>query len=697
MRLSAYDMIEVIYVFEPLGAPMGDHQVRGVNVTFRAQRQGELELREVSSRVLSLYVMTPQMFWEKREEFARILAVKSSQESSVRVFLAEDSLRPATIRVRKKIAALSWNAAIAGDLHAPYGFNQFVNELNKACIQSFLLANQNVFQSVMDFREAEAKSIHEIGLAMMLGQSSSDELLRLVLEKAIDLAMADAGFLLLRENLLAEPLQAENNVRMLRKAGTRFVQKYRICKSQNVKLEAVLMDPQKSEFTSLVVNRGDAISWLRGTLPVFHTIGDMGFPSVELPMPELEYDRRTYDVKSFCVFPLRTPSCEVIGLILLLNRRTSTEVFCDNIVDLENNVSGFSTHDVNILGALANQAGVSIDHARLYRDMKNLFESFVQASVFAIESRDPTTKGHSERVAAMTVGLAEAVNRVTDGPYASIIFNPSQIYEIKYASLLHDFGKIGVQEPVLRKEKKLFPHELSEIRSRFSVIETRLRLNLLEAYVEGLMKKGQAPNEIDMARIHSEMDRVASDFADFWAIVCDTNEPNVVNQDAFQKIASIAAQKILVGNEELSMLTESEIKKLSLRRGSLSAEERKEIESHVNHSYRFLTQIPWSNDLANVPDIVYTHHERLDGSGYPRGLIDAKDEIPIQAKIMAITDIYDALVASDRPYKKALPPQRALSILEAEVREGKLDRYLFEIFVEAKIADLVSYLAAEVA
>lgn len=697
MRQFAYEMLEVVYLHEPVGAPIGEREVRSAHVVFRTARDGELELRDHAARTLSLYVTTPQSLWEQRADWERIMAVNSGRESNVRVFLVEDPLRPATVKLRKKIAALTWKDSIVADLLAPFSVNHFVSELNRACSQVFLSATQAVYQSVLEIRDAEAKSIHEIGLAMMTGQSSLDELLRLVLEKAIDLATADAGFLLLRENLLAEPLQTETNARYLRKVGNKFVQKNRICKSQNVKLSSAIVDPQKSEFTSLIVNRGDAISWHRGTVPIFHAIGEMSFPSVDLSMPEIEFDQRSYDVKSFCVFPLRTPSCEVVGYILLVNRRVSKDLFCDNKADIEANVTGFSTHDINILGALANQAGVSIDHARLYRDMKNLFESFVHASVYAIESRDPTTKGHSERVAVMTVGLAEAINRVDSGPYGNISFNPSQLYELKYASLLHDFGKIGVQEYVLRKEKKLFPHELSEIRSRFAMIESRLRLNVLEAYVEGLMKRGEAPTEIGMAKIRSEMDNLAKEFSGFWALVSDANEPSVVSAEAFEKIASIAAQKIIVGVDEFPILTESEIKKLSIRRGSLSVEERREIENHVNYSYRFLQQIPWSNDLANIPDIVFSHHERLDGSGYPRGLIDAKDEIPIQAKIMAITDIYDALVAADRPYKRALPAQRALSILEAEVKEGKLDRILFEIFVDSKVADLVPSFAAEVA
>jgi HD-GYP domain-containing protein (c-di-GMP phosphodiesterase class II) len=696
VRLSIYDMLEVAYLYEPVGAPMGEREVRGARVIFRGAEEGELESLVLSERRLLVYVTTPQDLWRRRDAWENIFQQSALQHSHVHIVLVEDPLRPATVKLRKRIAHLSWNKSVVVDLRAPYTLNQFVLELNKACTQVFLEANQSVYQAVLDLRDAEAKGIHEIGLAMMVGQSSLDELLRLVLEKAIDLSFADAGFLLLRENLLAEPLQSENDVKFLRKMGNKFSQKYRICKSQNVKLGSAIFDPQRSEFTSVVVNRGDAISWNKGTVPIYHSVGDMSFPSVDLSMPELEFDQRSYDVKSFCVFPLRTPACEVVGFILLVNRRIGSDLFCDNKLDIESNVIGFSSHDLNVLGALANQAGVSIDHARLYRDMKNLFESFVQASVYAIESRDPTTKGHSERVAVMTVGLAEALNRVTSGPYGNVNFNPSQLYEIKYAALLHDFGKIGVQEQVLQKEKKLYPHEISQIRSRFGVMEARLRLNLLEAYVEGLMKRGEAPTQETLTRMKFEMDKLAKEFSELWAIVSDANEPNVVNQDAFQKIASIAGQKILVGTEEISVLTESEIKKLSIRRGSLSADERKEIENHVNYSYRFLQQIPWSNDLANVPDIVYAHHERLDGSGYPRGLVDTRDEIPIQAKIMAITDIYDALVASDRPYKRALPVERALSILEAEVRDGKLDKHLFEVFVESKIADLVASFAPAV-
>jgi response regulator RpfG family c-di-GMP phosphodiesterase len=212
-------------------------------------------------------------------------------------------------------------------------------------------------------------------------------------------------------------------------------------------------------------------------------------------------------------------------------------------------------------------------------------------------------------------------------------------------------------------------------------------LRCLESYLDGLMKNQQAPTPEGLARIKAEVDKISEELGSFWQSIVDANEPHVVNSGNFQKITEIAAVRVSLDEEEVELLSPGELGRLSIRKGSLSPEERLEIESHVTHSYRFLINIPWTSDLANIPDIVYAHHERLDGSGYPRKLID--DEIPIQAKIMAIADIYDALVAMDRPYKKAIPLERALSILEAEVREGKLDGELFRIFVESRVCDLV--------
>jgi HD-GYP domain-containing protein (c-di-GMP phosphodiesterase class II) len=686
LSLSAYDTLEVVYVHRPLGVTLGERALRGLTVKCRDGREEELDSLGDNINKLRLYVLTPQQYAPRRIAIQRLME-KSAGGDAVGFLLVEDPGNLATVRERKRIHSAMNSPWIVGDLRAPFTFNQVLGEINKATHHLFLNANEDLFSSMVAIREIESRAINEIGQAMT-SQSSIDELMRLILEKAIELSTADSGFLILRDNMFGQPAATtENTVKLLRSSSHRFILKARICKSQNIRVKPDLLDPQKSPFTSMVVNRASGLSWIEGMEGPTARRSAFGNGEVPLVKPELEFDDRTYALKSYCCFPLRTPSEEVVGFILLLNRRVTPGVFLDGIPDIERYVGEFDSHDLNILEALANQAGVSIDHTRLIGDLKTVFESFVEASVVAIESRDPTTKGHSERVATLTCGLAEAVNRSGSGPYANISFNNSQLYELKYAALLHDFGKIGVREDVLRKEKKLYSHELNSIRQRFQMLEKQLHLKCLESYLEGLMAKGEPPSADGMQRIRREVDKITTDLREFWSAIVEANEPHVVNSGNFQKITEIAAVRVTLGEEQVELLSPEEMQRLSIRKGSLAPEERLEIESHVTHSYRFLINIPWTSDLSNVPDIVYGHHERLDGSGYPRKLVE--DEIPIQAKIMAIADIYDALVAMDRPYKKAIPLDRALSILEAEVKEGKLDGELFRIFVESRVCDLI--------
>lgn len=686
MSLGAYDTLEVVYIHRPLGVTLGERSLRGVTVKCRDPEVSELDSLADNINKLRLYVLTPQQYAPRRVAVQRLME-KSSGRGVVGFLLVEDPADLATVRQRKRIQASMGSPWIVGDLRAPYTFNQVLGEINKATHHLFLNANEDLFTSMAAIRELESRAINEIGQAMT-SQSSVDELMRLILEKAIELSTADAGFLILRDNLFGQPAAStENSVKLLRNSSHRFVLKARVCKSQNVRIKPELLDPQKSPLTSNVVNRASGLSWAEGMDAPVVRRNAFGGSDIPLVKPELEFDDVTYAMKSFCCFPLRTPSEEVVGFILLVNRRVTPGVFLDGRLDVERYVGEFNSHDLNILEALANQAGVSIDHTRLIQDLKTVFESFVEASVVAIESRDPTTKGHSERVALLTCGLAEAVTRTSEGAYANISFNPSQIYELKYAALLHDFGKIGVREDVLRKEKKLYNYELTSIRQRFQMLEKQLHLRCLESYLDGLLSRGEPPSQEGMDRIRQEVDRISDELKEFWSAIVEANEPHVVNTGNFQKISEIAAVRVALGDEQVEILSPEEMRRLSIRKGSLSPEERLEIESHVTHSYRFLINIPWTSDLSNVPDIVYGHHERLDGSGYPRHLVS--DEIPIQAKIMAIADIFDALVAMDRPYKKAIPLERALSILEAEVKEGKLDGDLFRIFVEARVCDLV--------
>jgi response regulator RpfG family c-di-GMP phosphodiesterase len=330
----------------------------------------------------------------------------------------------------------------------------------------------------------------------------------------------------------------------------------------------------------------------------------------------------------------------------------------------------------------------------LYNEIETLFEGFVSAAVTAIEQRDPTTSGHSLRVSAYTQSLAAAVNATSSGPYAGTFFDAEQLKEIRYAALLHDFGKVGVREEVLVKAKKLYPLQLDVLRQRFDYIRKETEAGnvrrKLQVYLEH--DRGDALSEI--ARLSEDFDQRLKRIEEYLQFIIEANEPTLLEQHQFQKLREIAQQSFLDPRGiERPYLNPGEIKLLSIPKGSLDPSERLEIESHVIHTFNFLSQIPWTKSLQKVPEIARAHHEKLNGTGYPYKL--RGDQIPLPTKMMTICDIFDALTASDRPYKRAVPIPRALSILEDCVRASELDPDLFRVFHEEKIYERVMPPTAE--
>ena len=317
---------------------------------------------------------------------------------------------------------------------------------------------------------------------------------------------------------------------------------------------------------------------------------------------------------------------------------------------------------------------------KLKDDIEKLFEGFVKASVLAIEARDPSTSGHSSRVADLTVGLAEAVNRTSTGSYGTIRFNDQQIKEIRYAGLLHDFGKVGVREQVLVKAKKLEPERLERILQRLYQRDMEIAVTLMEgAWKEGRpYENGKFQHLLQTRR--GESQRLVE-------LIQRCNEPKILPQEVREALEELDDLHFEHWEGRASRIMEGEdIAALRIAKGSLSEDERDEINSHVTHTWRFLSQIPWTGALVHVPDIAYAHHERLNGRGYPRNL--TAHEIPVQSKLMAIADVYDALVAADRPYKVAVTVPRSLEILEDEAKAGLLDGEALRIFIEANIYKL---------
>jgi HD-GYP domain-containing protein (c-di-GMP phosphodiesterase class II) len=398
-----------------------------------------------------------------------------------------------------------------------------------------------------------------------------------------------------------------------------------------------------------------------------------------------EYDlQHHYFTRSMLVIPMKNYRNEIIGVIQLINKKPEAGRSLSYEEMRAGAVLPFTTADMDKASAVAGQAAVAIENNRLINDIHNLFEGFVRASVTAIEQRDPTTSGHSFRVAEYTVGLALAIDRLSSGPYQHLKFTREQIREIRYASLLHDFGKVGVREQVLVKAKKLYPDQLNEIRWRFRYARKSLEQKYTQKKLNFLRENGEGPFRDYQRYMDAELAQKIEELQGMLQIIELSNEPSVVDSDTFGQIEQIALHRIqLDDGTVIPFLTDNELVSLQVRRGNLDQRERLEIESHVTHTYRFLVQIPWTGDLKRIPDIAYGHHEKLDGSGYPLGL--NQSEILPQTRMMTIADIYDALTAPDRPYKKSLRPEEALDILLKEGHDGRIDLEMLKIFIEAKV------------
>ncbi|MEY3011790.1 MAG: hypothetical protein RIT45_525 [Pseudomonadota bacterium] len=359
---------------------------------------------------------------------------------------------------------------------------------------------------------------------------------------------------------------------------------------------------------------------------------------------------------------------------------------CRGVIQALNKSRGrpFDAEDQEMLMALGAVAAVAIENAILHRDIQRLFEGFIRASVYAIEARDPTTSGHSERVALLSVGTAEALNRHAPELYRGVHLDDAELRELRYAALLHDFGKVGVRENVLVKANKLYPHELDLLESRFECARMACRHDHDQRRIDALSPRGLDDEAASLLRQIAEAEsRTLQELDEFWAFVLQCNRPTVLEQGGFDRLQELARHEFaLYDGRRMPLLGAGELKSLSIPRGTLTDEERRQIEDHVVHTYNFLRQIPWTRDLQNVPDIAHRHHEKLNGRGYPKSL--GPEAIPVQARIMTIVDIYDALTARDRPYKSAVPHDRAMQILGFEAEAGAICPQLLQLFHESE-------------
>ncbi len=402
-----------------------------------------------------------------------------------------------------------------------------------------------------------------------------------------------------------------------------------------------------------------------------------------------------YHTRSVLVLPMPNGSGEIIGVLQLINRKNDPNLTLspNTVVQL---TQPYSEQEERIVRSLASQAAISIERNQLQESIEQLFGAFVTASVQAIEARDPTTAGHSERVAELTVRLGEAASAIAVGPLKNIFFDAHQIQEIRYAALLHDFGKVGVPEAVLGKQKKLHPDQLELIQQRFSLVRRTLEMTCAQAKFKYLIEHPHHHSQegCDHCQHLSQLDQqLVAELAQLEAyldLLQQANQPQILAEEPIARLRELSQYRYQDIDGQLKpLITATEMEQLLVKRGNLTAAERLAIETHVTHTYEFLNSIPWTKPLQSVPLIAYGHHERLDGTGYPQGL--SAPEIPIQSQMMAVADIYDALTAADRPYKSSLPLEKALKILRQEAAEGRLNTELVQLFEQGEIFSVLGH------
>ncbi len=405
----------------------------------------------------------------------------------------------------------------------------------------------------------------------------------------------------------------------------------------------------------------------------------------------------SYYTRSVLVLPMQDQQGEVIGVVQLLNRKTRH----DAVVTPENAgkvTKPYSDREERILSSLACQAAISIERSLLQESIENLFEDFVKASIQAVEARDSSTFGHSERVAELSLRLSEEVNKVAIGPLKEVKFSDRKLQEIRYAAILHDFGKIAVPEAILNKAHKLYPHQLELISQRFSLAKRTLEMEYAEKKVQYLLNNCPLVEEEFATQLtvwQQQLQQEISQLNNYWQLIKNINEPNQLKQKKFSALSPENLQQLTtianyqykdIDGQLKPLLTDLEVEQLVVAKGNLTSKERSAIEAHVTHSYEFLKRIPWTKYFQDIPEIAHKHHERLDGTGYPQGL--TQKDIPLETQILSIADVFDALTG-ERPYKSAFPVDVALDILHQEADSYHLNPHLVKLFEEQKVYQVV--------
>ncbi len=498
----------------------------------------------------------------------------------------------------------------------------------------------------------QIKKLSDIGRALS-GVYDLNTLLEMIVDQARNFTNADAGTLYIVEDNTLRFQIVQNDSLKIRTGGKT---------GETIPFPPVEL--KESNVSAFVALKGVSVN-----IPDVYDTDLFDFTGPK------KFDSSTgYRSKSMLVVPMRNHENDVIGVLQLLNATNPKT----------NEVIAFSQDYENLSESLASQAAVSITNARLISDMGDLFEAFVKVMATAIDEKSPVTGGHIRRVAELTLTMAEVIHEIKEGQFKDVSFSQDQLYELRIAAYMHDIGKVTTPVEIVEKAKKLQTifDRIHYVRLRMDYIIQKIKLEGQSNKIE-LLQNGNDPAKIKACEKET-LEKIAEmeEIRDF---VNKCNEPGEFLEDeTLERLKNLSKRTYQdEAGENQPFLTEDELVNLSIRRGSITEVERKKMQDHAAVTLRMLKQIPFTKKLKNIPNFAGAHHEFINGKGYPLGL--AGDEIPFEGKLMAVTDIAEALTASDRPYKKAMPLETVYRILRSMAEKGELDPNLVELFIDKEV------------
>ena len=527
---------------------------------------------------------------------------------------------------------------------------------------------EKVVREVRSYAEYQLERIGNltsIGLALS-GEKNIGRLLEMIVDEARRIANADAGTLYIldkKENCLRFQI-LQNDTMNIRKGG---ISGEAIDDLPSVPLYDADGHPNHANVSSYVALTGKRIA-----IADVYEASEFEFSGTR------KYDSATgYRSRSMLVIPMADHENRIIGVLQLLN---ATDPESGEVVS-------FLPESVDLVASLASQAAVALTNARLIEDLQKLFDSFIRSIATAIDEKSPFTGGHIARVVTLTMDIARAINESDRDCFKDVRFSPDELEELRIAAWMHDIGKITTPEHLVSKTNKLegIFDRIELLETRFALIQQVFENECLKRKIE-ILQSGEAAACRDQSfdQLNADLQRKITDLANDLDLLRRINsDKQQANEQTVVHVAGIAQKTFPLDGREQPYLTAEEKECLSILRGNLLESERKIIEHHAEMTRRITRELPFPERLARVPEYAAGHHEKLDGSGYPAGLKAA--DIPIQSRIIAVADVFEALTARDRPYKGPMTVSQALKILGFMKKDGHIDPDIYDLFVDKKL------------